>query len=261
MVVITDYASIENLLTKHSHSLERSEFTGNLFQGILPKAQISLPTNEMWKHHRRIIGTSMTSKYLALTTPRANESIKKLIEYWRVKMAKAGKRVFQADQDMENATMDAICGMAFGSNWGILQSFQDQVSTYEPSTGELDEAVFPVKKPEMLQSVMYLFEHLPLKTIFPKTYHFFLSKTPTWRRHNGQLSKYLDEKLRLAREKAKSQGADASVELADNTLDLMVARELRGEDWMPDKEMKDEVYQYLLGGSGASIMLRTCSRV
>ena len=34
-------------------------------------------------------------------------------------------------------------------------------------------------------------------------------------------------------------GADAAVETATNTLDLMVARELKGEDWMSDEEMRD----------------------
>lgn len=31
--------------------------------------------------------------------------------------------------------------------------------------------------------------------------------------------------------------------MADNTLDMMVAREFRAEDWMPDNEMIDEVLQ------------------
>jgi cytochrome P450 len=252
MVVVTDYASIENLLVKQQHSLERSELTGNLFRGILPTAQISLPTNDMWKHHRRIIGTSMTSKYLSLTTPRANESIKTLIGYWRLKSSKAGERAFQSDQDMENATMDAICGMAFGSNWGILDSFKTQITKYDPATGSIEEALFPVEKPEMLQSVMYLFDNIPRNSVFPKITDFFTSKSPTWKRHNRQLHTYLDNKLSIAREKAKLQGAEVSIDLADNTLDLMVARELRGEDWMPDIEMKDEIYQYLLAGTETS---------
>ncbi len=38
-------------------------------------------------------------------------------------------------------------------------------------------------------------------------------------------------------------GPDVAAEMADNTLDLMVARELKGEDWMLDREMKDELFQ------------------
>lgn len=36
-------------------------------------------------------------------------------------------------------------------------------------------------------------------------------------------------------------GGDAASELADNTLDMMVARESKADDWMPDNEMLDEV--------------------
>jgi cytochrome P450 len=90
MVVVTDYASAEHLLTKQHSLLERSQITLDIFKSILPTAQIGIKTNDMWKHHRRIIGTAMTSKYLSLTTPRANESIRHLIDLWREKQASAG---------------------------------------------------------------------------------------------------------------------------------------------------------------------------
>jgi cytochrome P450 len=251
--VITDYASIEYLLTKQNHLLDRSANIRTLFGGILPTAQISLSTNDMWKHHRRIIGPAMTSKYLSLTTPRANESIKTLIDYWKIKQASCGGRTFKADVDLESATMDAICSMAFGSNWGILKSFKSQVENQSVvETGELGEALYPVTKPDMLVSTLYLFDNLPLQSPFPLISRFITSRTSKWRYHYKQLSDYLDDKLKEARAKAKDLGMETAMELADNTLDLMVAREMKGEDWMPDQEMKDEVYQYLLAGTETS---------
>jgi hypothetical protein len=53
---------------------------------------------------------------------------------------------------------------------------------------------------------------------------------------------FLEKRIVEARAKAKVMGTEAAVELADNTLDMMVARELKGEDWMPDNEMKDELF-------------------
>lgn len=38
-------------------------------------------------------------------------------------------------------------------------------------------------------------------------------------------------------------GADNAAELADNTLDLMVGRELKGDDQMSVGDMRDELYQ------------------
>lgn len=37
-------------------------------------------------------------------------------------------------------------------------------------------------------------------------------------------------------------GADNAAEMADNTLDMMVGRELKGDDFMSVNEMRDELY-------------------
>ena len=103
MVIVADYQTTEDILTKQHGSFDRDRRTIDIFRGLIPNAQISLPTNDMWKHHRRIIGPAMTSKYLSLTTPRANESIKELIELWRLK-GKHGN-VWSAQSDMLNLTM------------------------------------------------------------------------------------------------------------------------------------------------------------
>ena len=48
---------------------------------------------------------------------------------------------------------------------------------------------------------------------------------------------------RDAREDTDVLGADAAADLADNTLDMMVSRELKGDDFMSVNEMRDELYQ------------------
>ena len=78
---------------------------------------------------------------------------------------------------------------------------------------------------------------------FPAISHFISRLTPSYRFHSGRLRDYLNEKLRASREKAKFMGFEAANEHADNTLDLMTAKELRGDDTMPDDEMRDEVFQ------------------
>jgi len=71
--------------------------------------------------------------------------------------------------------------------------------------------------------------------------------------HSKRLTDYLVQKTAAARQWAKDLGADAAVETATNTLDMMVARELRGEDWMTDAEMRDELYlcEYSVAGGAA----------
>jgi hypothetical protein len=86
-------------------------------------------------------------------------------------------------------------------------------------------------------------QSLPLTSPFPAISHFFTSLSPSHRRHTRNVQSYLQNRLVESRKKTKSIGPEAAVEMADNTLDMMVAREFRAEDWMPDNEMIDEVLQ------------------
>ena len=103
-VCLTDYAETEYILTRCS-TVDRGKQTIAIFRTILPKALLALPTQTMWKHHRRIIGPAMTSKYLSLTTPRANVAAQSLIRLWRAKGEKSAGRSWLAESDLESATM------------------------------------------------------------------------------------------------------------------------------------------------------------
>ncbi|ORY21756.1 cytochrome P450 [Naematelia encephala] len=252
MVVVTDYQSIDNILTKQTQHCDRDSHTIKAFRTILPRALISLPTNDMWKHHRRIIGTAMTSKYLSLTTPRANESVKELVNLWRRKASVCEGRAWAAEGDMESAALDAICGMAFGHSWGIIPSYSSQLVEGEYPTGINGEVVFDTVRPELAESTWAIFNSLPTTSSFPYILHKIRTLSPTYRRHARRLDRFLDAKLADSRARAESVGAEVAVDVADNTLDLMTARQLRGDDWMPDDEMKDEVFQYLVAGTETS---------
>lgn len=47
----------------------------------------------------------MTSKYLSLAAPLANEAVADLIEFWKAKSAAAGDRAWAVEKDFEGATM------------------------------------------------------------------------------------------------------------------------------------------------------------
>ncbi len=172
MVLLSDYQTCENVLTQQTHFHDRADTVIKMFSNILPTGQIALKTNEMWKHHRRIIAPAMTSKYLSLTTPRANESIGNLVELWRAKSDAAGGRAWAAGNDMESSTMDAMCGMAFGSSWGIIRAFTDQVigNHEEVPTGKMGDALFVGRPPPLAESTLVAFEVGPAIEKNPKTH-------------------------------------------------------------------------------------------
>lgn len=78
--------------------------------------------------------------------------------------------------------------------------------------------------------------------MWPGVVHFFRRIKPAYQKHYSRLYGFFADQIQKARVRAKELGAEAAVEMADNTLDMMVSRELRGEDWMSDKEMQDEMF-------------------
>lgn len=103
-VIVTDYQEVESILSRHNE-FDRANQTVKVLRHLLPTGQIATKTNQMYKHHRRIIGPAMTSKHLSLTTPRANEAVRQLIELFKMKAKIAGERSFVCEGDMESSTM------------------------------------------------------------------------------------------------------------------------------------------------------------
>ena len=86
-------------------------------------------------------------------------------------------------------------------------------------------------------------QSLPVRSAVPAVTHFITRLKPSYRAHARTLDSFLDEKIVQSRAWAAQLGGDAAADLADNTLDMMVARELKGDDAMSVSEMKDEVFQ------------------
>ena len=169
--------------------------------------------------------------------------------------------------------------MAFGESWGIVRAFHEQLKALVDSpsslpSGKHGEPIFPAVKPEIAESTWYVFEVSCAAAVLRRGsppsggtvsnslsshsgfLHRFQTRLSSTSRPTGHIPQdsycrglFLGLRrggLRLlykARAKASQRGVDVANEMADNTLDLMVARELRGEDFMPENEMKDELLQ------------------
>lgn len=107
-MVVADIDTIESILLKPMGTFDRSSDITSTFGKIIPRALLTLQTNDVYKHHRRVIGTAMTSKYLARATPRAYESARELVELWRVKRDKSEGRAWAVEVDMQGATMVSL---------------------------------------------------------------------------------------------------------------------------------------------------------
>lgn len=103
--MLSDYPTIEHILLKQTKNIDRANITINVFKWMTPTGQIALPTNDMWKHHRRIVGPAMTSKYLSLSTPLATRCTDKFVKYIGTKVQFAQGRPFEIEEDFRAVTM------------------------------------------------------------------------------------------------------------------------------------------------------------
>nr|XP_019046906.1 hypothetical protein I302_03510 [Kwoniella bestiolae CBS 10118]OCF25836.1 hypothetical protein I302_03510 [Kwoniella bestiolae CBS 10118] len=258
MVIITDYQEIESLLLRRHSSLDRSSQTTSLFKTILPRALLTLQTGDVWRKHRKGIGTAMTPRFLALTMSNITKSAQNLVELWNRKGELSGGRSWEAEVDLESAMMDAICGLAFGESWNVITSYTGQLESLNSdigndlsNIGSRGEIVFHLNAPDPARTTWYIFQAVPVESPFPALSHFFTRLTPSYRYHTKRMDDFLEQRLAEARHKASNLSCEMASEAADNTFDLLIAKQL-GEGGLSDDEIKQELFQYLLAGTETS---------
>ncbi|CAD6567741.1 MAG: hypothetical protein TREMPRED_003967 [Tremellales sp. Tagirdzhanova-0007] len=249
---MSDLTASLTITQDRSGTFERAASAKNYFGLVIPTGMITLDTDSKWKTHRRIMGPAMTSQYLIKSTGHISESVADLISLWKVKADRAGGRAFDVSKDAENASMDTICGMAFGDSWGCNQLSRKQISSgARMSVGETEEAIFHVERPDLANAMYYLGS----STGYPARQmaaiaHFFIRLTPTYRRHANLLYNEFRRVISQAHQRAaQTDGDKVSVYQAVNTLDLMVGTGAVGNDRLPDNEIRDELLTYLIAGT------------
>ena len=86
-------------------AFDSHESGGPFFRLIIPTGMLVLPNGPMWKHHRRIMGPAMTNRFLGKSAGQINQSIVELVSLWESKTNLAMGKAFDANADMENASM------------------------------------------------------------------------------------------------------------------------------------------------------------
>ncbi|WWD07402.1 hypothetical protein V865_005500 [Kwoniella europaea PYCC6329] len=260
MVIITDYMEMESLLLRRHQSLDRSSQTTGLFKTILPRALLTLKTGQVWRHRRRAMGSAMTPRFLALTMPNITGSAQDLVRLWKKKNDLSRGRSWQTEKDLESATMDAICGMAFDKSWDVVPSYIDQLERINTHTdggtveiGDRDEMMFRLEAPDLAKSTWYIFKAVPVQSPFPAFTHFFTRLKPSYLYHVKRIDDFLSGKLYEARKCILTTSHEVGLEVADNALDLLVAKGMQeGDEAMSDDGIKQELLQYLLAGTETS---------
>ena len=58
-VVITDFRESQDIMTRRTREFDRSAFFGDLLYALGPSNQVHMPTGDVWRAHRRLMGDTM----------------------------------------------------------------------------------------------------------------------------------------------------------------------------------------------------------
>ncbi|KAH6645266.1 cytochrome P450 [Truncatella angustata] len=117
MVILSDFRESQDILMRRKE-FDRSNFMEELFQGVAPEHHIMMPTNDVWKAHRRLLQDLMSPPFLNhVAGPVLHANVLELIKLWRMKADIAGNRPFSATDDIYDAALDGVFGFAFGEDF------------------------------------------------------------------------------------------------------------------------------------------------
>ncbi|KAH7339906.1 cytochrome P450 [Rhizoctonia solani] len=252
IVVISDRKEMERLLVS-GKCTDQSKRTNEIFATVVPTGQIALPTNETWKRHRRLTGPSMSRRYLERMSGRIAAGASDLVKLWKAKSETIGSGAFDADLDLQLATMDAIVNITLGSSLGSVEAAYNALPS---SPFQLSGIVnLPhVQPPPLHKALKALMESIEKASTAPfplLSARLFTYTSPTWRKQFNLFSSFLSDAIACSREKEAILGnKDGGLATdADCVLDMIIQREAReGVEAFGKGEMLDELLTYVFAG-------------
>ncbi|KAG9082051.1 hypothetical protein FS749_007147 [Ceratobasidium sp. UAMH 11750] len=261
MILVAERAEIERVVLrgKNTDQLRR---TNEIFATIIPTAQISLPTNETWKRHRRLTGPSMSRRYLGRMSVRSLAEANNLVHLWSRKIALAGKKTFEADTDLQLASLDAIVNITIGTSPRCIDTaFAALPASLSASTLGPNLVQSSQRNSLSLHSVMRVMMHgieRVSSSAFPAlTARLFLWTSPSWRKAYNTFTTFFTEEIVRARAREREvtiTGQEGGLATdADCVLDMLLQRESReGTEKLSQRELLDELLTYVIAGQDST---------
>lgn len=263
-VVVMDPREIYDIMTRRLKDFDRSNFFGEIFEALLPKFHMHMPTGPEWQANRRLVSDLMSPAFLHdVAGPQMWTTTQTLISLWRekVRLAKGGS--FRIDHDMHKGALDIMWAATFGEEIGSTKAqlaYLSGMSDIQRSPN-LDTAI-PFKEtedPPAYTAIMTLTQSMDItvSSLFPRLHHWLaLNLYPRLvaaRRHKDTMiqSRLEEAKVRLASKSVKDVEAMTGLKSA---LDLLVIKEMKMavKEGRPAKcdsqQIQDELFGFLVAG-------------
>ena len=215
MVFIADWRESQDILVRRTE-FDRSKFFGEILLGLLPKAFISMPTNDTFRHQRRLLANTMSPAFLhQVAAPRVHDAALDLMELWHLKLKLAENHPFSAPSDIYHMIFDAIWVVTLGTSSGTTKSQVAHLSSHaklqELSLDENVPADFPKgPTPPVFDAVVTLTNSVD-NTIYsplPSWHHWLIRQTSSYRTAKKYRDDIFDEHFGHARKQYSGDPED-----------------------------------------------------
>ena len=215
MVFLADWRESQDILT-HRKEFDRSTYFGDVLGGMLPKAFITMQTDDTYWHQRRLIANTMSPSFLnQVSAPRIYNTVVDLVELWHLKLELVGNHPFSVPPDIYHMALDAIWAAAFGTSSGTTKSQVALLSSLAKLEAlPLDENVpagFPkAPTPATFNAIVTMTESLDniTRSPLPTWHHWLVRQTPSYRTAKKCQDDLFDEHFRNARKDYSDDASD-----------------------------------------------------
>ncbi|QRW08559.1 cytochrome P450 family protein [Ceratobasidium sp. AG-Ba] len=249
IVVVADRLEAERVLLRGKNT-DQSKRTNEIFATVIPTGQIALPANDTWKRHRRLTGPSMSRRYLERMSCRISAGATNLVRLWSQKIGLVGPMAFDADMDLQLATMDTIVNITMGISPGCIDTAYTSLPTPSPMA-RLSQIPHPASPPlhSALRTMMESIERASQAALPWLTARLFVWPSPKWRSAYSTLSAFINREIAHARMRENEVKGEGLATDADCVVDMIVQREAReGAEKFGKDEMLDELLTYIIAG-------------
>ena len=207
MVFIADWRESQDILMRRTREFDRSDFFGEVLLGLLPKAFISMQTNDTFRHQRRLLANTMSPAFLnQVAAPRVYGAALDLVELWRLKTRLARNHPFHAPPDIHHMTLDAIWAATFGETVGTTKTQVNLLSSLDKleiaSSNEDKAAEFPkAPVPPEFEAIVVMTDSLDnaIGSPLPAWHHWFIRQTASYRDAKRLKDRTFDDYFKNAR--------------------------------------------------------------
>ncbi|KAG9101805.1 hypothetical protein FRC06_002590 [Ceratobasidium sp. 370] len=204
----------------------------------------------------------MSRRYLGRMSVRSLAEANNLVHLWSRKLDLAGEKAFEADTDLQLASLDAIVNITVGTSPRCIDtSFAALSASLSASTLGPNLVQFSQHNSLSLHSVMRVMmqgiERVRSSAFPALTARLFLWTSPSWRKAYNTLTTFFTEEIVRARVREGEitmvrQGGGLATD-ADCVLDMLLQREAReGTEKLSQRELLDELLTYVIAGQDST---------